>query len=653
MGWKPKLTPGLYNLDEYEKIAGVTIKVFHEAPMLGERVAAGRLPPVEERLPENPLVMEPWEKIGKYGGTLRYCEFALEYDHYLRHINDAQLLELAPSPSHHRYNFVGSKVLPGIFEFWQASEDARTFTFRIRKGLKWSDGVPVTTEDVRYTIEDVALNEEITSSLPLLQENHPKWVRWGGRPVKLEIVDDCTFRLKFAKSYGLFVSQLVNWRWASLIRPSHYLKQFHKKYTSWEKLLPLMKERGYKRKEEWGKFYNSLEPPTWDAGPFVPTAYPNVFDYPSLDPWIHISQPKPGEFILERNPYFYKIDPEGSQLPYIDKIHRIFVHNLKEENRKILTGKTDIQCQKLRLSDCPLFMKNRKKGGYKVMLLKAWQDQMLMFWLNLCPNDPVLRKIVQDVRFRQAMSLALNREEIKESIFLGFGRPAQIAPVPGSAYYEEEFEKAYAQYDPDRANRLLDEMGLRWDENHQYRLRPDGKRLTLPLLHYDLTPPASPGAELASKYWKAIGIDVPVKKVDVRCFMELQEANQVVLSVWWLDGANITDPFWYQGFHDTTPKWWQWYITDGKRGTEPIPAAKRVYELRDIIFSTPSEEERIKAGKELFRLQAENLWVIGTVAQTPTPFVYSKRLGNISIAEKKKYYSIVVGEAAEQWFFKK
>ncbi|RLE09006.1 hypothetical protein DRJ00_05285, partial [Candidatus Aerophobetes bacterium] len=408
---------------------------------------------------------------------------------------------------------------------------------------------------------------------------------------------------------------------------------------------------GYKGKDEWGRFYDFMEGYN-SAGGFIPTRMPNVFHYPTLRPWIPVEEPNPGEFILERNPYYYKVDTEGNQLPYIDRLHRSYVTDLEMENMKILSGETDVQCQFLRLTDYPLFKRNEEKGGYKVMPLKAWQDQMLMYIFNLCPKDPVMRKIIQDVRFRRALSLALDREEIKESVFLGFGRIAQIAPLPGSPCYEEEFEKSYVEYDPERANKLLDEMGLKWDENHQYRLRPDGKRLTLPIIYYEVTPTATPGAELAKEYWEAIGIYVPLKQVNGQYYWKLYNANETVASVWWLDGANVTFG-WVSRFSPTTPMWVQWYNTDGKQGIEPLPVAKKVYELSDLYWSVPSEEERIKIEKEIWRLQAENLWVIGTVAETPLPFVYSKRLGNISIAEKKNYYTITVLEAAEQWFFKK
>jgi len=626
-----------YNLDEYEQATGKKI-TFQESPMLRVKVAAGELPSVEQRLPENPVVMEPWEEVGKYGGVLNWVEFTIGDDHYLRHYENVGLMELASSASYNTYNYIGAPIVPGILEFWEQSEDAKTFTFRIRKGLKWSDGVPVTTEDMRYAIEDVVLNKEIYPVTPRLWRNVEE----------VEVVDDYTIRLKFTKAQGLLIGTLARGSYQGAIKPKHYLKQFHTLYTPIEKMEPLMEKKGYS-KDEWGKFYSFMDYCNHQS---LVGKVQNVTIYPVLFPWVVVDEPNPGEYIFERNPYYFKVDTEGNQLPYIDKLHRTLVTNLEVENMKILSGETDVQFQFLKLEDYPLLVENKERGGYEVLPLKCWQDQMLMFWLNLCYKDPVLRDIMQDVRFRQAMSLALNREDISEALFLGFGRPAQIAPLPGSVFYEEEYEKAYIEYDIERANKLLDEMGLKWDENHQYRLRPDGERLIVPLTYYEVTPPSTRGSELASEYWGDIGIDVPVKNAGVGLFWKMQSANEVALSVWWLGGANIVDPYWYGGFQVTTPLWWQWYQTEGEKGVEPVPAAKRAYELHDIILSTSSDEERIEAGKELWRLQAENLWVMGTVASTPSPFVYSKKLGNISVAQEKDYYSITIAEAAEQWFFK-
>ncbi len=632
-----------YNLADYENQAGHKIVSFSEAPALEARVAAGQLPPVEERLPDNPLVLVPWEEPGRYGGDLNYVEYIIDYDHYLRHLNAAPLLELLPEPGTAVSKWINGKPQPGIFERWAMSPDAREFTFSIRKGLKWSDGVPVTTEDVRFGIDDVVLNKELYAVTE-------EWARWGGKLVELEVIDDATFRLRFADSYALFVPRLVVWRWRWIMLPAHYLKPFHRKYTSMEELLPLMEAEGY-QEGDWGRFFNRVASRIGDSGAFIPTRAFNVFDYPSLDPWLNVRQPNPGDFILERNPYYYKVDPQGRQLPYIDRLVRTFVNDLQVEILKVVSGETELQFQQLRLSDYPLFKENEAKGGYRVELLDAVQDYMLIYPLNLNPEDLALRAIVQDVRFRQALSLALNREEIKEVLFLGKGRPAQLAPMPGSPWYEESFARSYAEYDVARANRLLDEMGLSWDSEHRYRLRPDGERLALRIDFYQVTPPAAPGAEMARQYWSAIGIEALVKEVDGQRYWHLRDTNTNQATVWWANGAVPNDKVFIGGLLMTYP-WQEWNASGGVRGEEPPAWVRDLFDNTRLIYSTPSDEVRDTTGKKTFRMLAEKLWVLGTVAETPNPFVYSKRLGNIAVGIERGHYAMTIAEASEQWYFK-
>lgn len=632
-----------YNLDDYQRRTDTVIDSFNEAPLLRKRVQAGGLPPLEKRLPENPLVMIPWEDIGRYGGHLKYTEFTIGYDHYLRHLNESQLVEQVPEPGVAIYKWLDGTVQPGILEYWEQNEEATVFTLRIRKGLKWSDGVKVTTDDVRYCIEDVLFNDAVN---PIL----PEWARWGGTPVLLDVVGTHTFRLTFGKPYGLFISQMIGWRWHQLMLPAHYLKQFHRDYTPLEELLPQMARYGY-AESDWGRFYLTIGGVGQAAGGFVPGRIPNIRDYPTLDPWLHIEQPNPGDYVLERNPYFYKIDPEGRQLPYMDGLRRTFVSDLQVQNLKILASETDLQFQFVRLSDFPLFKRNELKSAYWVIPLPAWQDYMLIFPLNLRPNDPVLRPIMADIRFRQALSLALNREEIKEALFLGFGRPAQLEPLPNSPWYDEAFAGAGVDYDPQQANRLLDEMGLVWDEDQEYRLRPDGKPLTIRIDYYDVTPPAGPGSEMAAAFWEEIGVRTQVRQMDGARYWQLRGANENQVTAWWANGAVPNDFSFIGGFSMSYP-WQQWYQTQGAAGQKPPDWAQKTFRNRDILFSAPDAAERNRAGKEIFRTHSEHLWNIGTVADVPVPVIYSKRLGNIGIAEQRNHYAITVAEAAEQWYFK-
>ena len=633
-----RLPLGQYNMDEYLRLTGAEI-VFSESPYL----AGMGLPPIEDRLPENPVVMETWMEDGKYGGTLTWTEYTIDHGHYLRHLNAVKLMEIAPSASNHRYNFVGAEIQPSILESWEQNDAATEFTFRIRKGLKWSDGAPVTTEDVRYTFEDNYFNEEITPNLP-------SWARWGGEPVRLSIIDDYTFSVAFAKPYGLFLSELTGQPAGRFMRPSHYMKQFHKEYTDLDEIVPVMQEQGYSA-EEWGKFYNSFDVASTDAANHIPTRFPNAIEAPSLHPWHVTEEPNPGEFILERNPYFFKIDPTGKQLPYIDRGHRIFVTDLEVMTAKIVAGETDLQFQFIRLGDFPLFKSNEERGGYRTMALPAWQDQLLIYFASLTPEDQVYAEVVQDKRFRQAVSMAIDRSEVKKSVFLDFGREAQYAPPKGSDVWEQYMDDAYVRYDVDAANALLDEMGLAWDDKQEYRLLPDGRRLAIPFTYYEVTPTATPGAELFPEFMKPIGIDTQIKQVDGRLYWSQNRAAEIHFADWWLpvQYMHIYGPAF---FSVTAFGWHNWINTGGEAGDEPPDEVKRLYELKEIMQSTGDPAERQSAHKEIWESQAENVWVIGTVAAAPVPFVYNVNLGNVGIAEEQGYYSVVVGDAAEQWYWK-
>lgn len=631
-----------FNLSDYAREYGASISEYNEAPMLAEMVERGELPPVEERLPDNPVVSIPLMEIGRYGGELHWVEYTIDYDHYLRHMNQVSLLELVPAKGTARYKWMGGEIMPGVFEGWTVSDDATTYTFMIRRGLKWSDGEPVTSEDIRYCIEDVLLHEELTPVIP-------SWLNFSGQRTRFAVVDDYTIRLTFAKPYGFFLPQMVNWAWDTMIRPAHYLKQFHKDYTRLSDLKALIEEDEF-QEDEWSRWYLTIDG-NRSNGEYQ-RRVAKYRDMPVLQPYVWEREPQQGDFIMVRNPYFYKIDPAGNQLPYIDRLSRSLVTDLEVENLKVMSGETDIQCQFLRLSDYPLFVQNKEKGGYEVMALPAWQDQLLIFPFNLDPADEVMAEIIRDKRFRQALSLALDREEFKKSIFLDFGTPSAFAPVSGSPWYKDELRDAYADHNVARANELLDEMGLKWDAKEEYRLRPDGQRLVLPIDYYDVTPPATPGGELAREFWREIGVDAQVKQVNGQYYWQLRGANETVGTIWWANGLSPADTV-FVGSFLMTPSWWDWFNSRGEKGTEPQdPAAIELMELYWEIEAATSEEERVRLGIEMFENHAENVWVVGTVADAPVPFVYNKDLGNISVAKDRSYYTISVLELSEQFYWK-
>ena len=632
-----------FNLADYEAEYGMTLSTFSESPMLAEMVAAGMLPPVEERLPDNPVVQIPLEDIGKYGGNLHWVEYTIDYDHYIRHLNETNLLELRPAKGTARYKWMGGEIMPGVYETWSKSDDSKTFEFTLRQGLKWSDGEAVTTEDIQFYIEDVLRNEEVTPTAP-------SWLNYRGQPTVFEVVDEQTVRFVFGEPNGFFLPQMVNWAWSSHLRPAHYFKQYHTGFTDIAELMPLMAKEEFTAAEDWGRWFSGIQNNV--TGGSYSRRTPDYRAMPVLQPYAWDSEPQQGEFIMMRNPYFYKVDPEGNQLPYIDSISRSLVTDIEVENLKIISGETDMQGQFIRLSDYPMFSQNQEAGNYHLMALPAWQDQLLIFPFNFDPADPVLGEIIRDKRFRQALSLAVDREEVKKSIFLDFGVPSAFAPVAGSAWYKDEFRDAYAEFDLEKANTLLDDMGLEWDANNEFRLRPDGERLVLPIDYYDVTPPATPGGELIREFWVEIGVDTKVEQVNGQFYWQKRGANETVGTIWWANGLSPADAVFVSSFL-MTPSWWTWYNAQGTDGTEPQdPEAVRLVELFWDLQTATTEEEQVRLGIEIFESHQENVWNIGTVASAPQPFVYNQGLGNIAVAEDREYYHISLMELSEQFYWK-
>jgi len=285
------------------------------------------------------------------------------------------------------------------------------------------------------------------------------------------------------------------------------------------------------------------------------------------------------------------------------------------------------------------------------MLLPYWRGFPNIIVLNyILPDDPVLSKLLQDLRFRQALSIAINRDEMRKALYLNLGASVQHAPPPSSPWYEPEFESASAQFDPTQANKLLDDMGLKWDANHEYRLRPDGQRLTL---RCEYNTPFTAEGEMIQSYWRDIGVNLDLKFLDSSVFGPLYSAGNVQLTLRWSNEPEPTDNGYFAHPARITGNTWDlWIRSGGQSGIEPPDWVKQVYVDRDLLFSTPDVAERIAVGKKIAAAHAKYLWNIGMAGHIPVPVVYNKNLGNVAIAEKLGVFSMTAMEAEAQWYFK-
>ena len=457
---------------------------YSESPMLTELVKAGKLPPLEERLPKEPLVVKPGSLIveadlpnwtpGKYGGTLRSAH---SVPNWAPDIFMAQIENLLAAPG---IGIIG--LQPNLVQDYKVSDDNKTFTFFMREGLKWSDGQPVTTEDVQFAYEDILLNEKLTPSFPqkFRDAGNP-----DGKPMKLEVEGPYQFRITFGESYGGFLREMAIKGWQAytdLFKPKHILKDFHVTYTSMEKLKPMLDEK--KLGEEWWTLFNQKDCVNWEL------TNPDCVGFPTLYPWMSVKGPGSGTLLWERNPYYFKVDTEGKQLPYIDKIISQQSENVEAVNLRVLAGEVDFLRESTALVKVPLYKENQQKIDINVQLLDMHVGSTVLF-LNLNYSDTNWTKVVNDLRFRKAVNLAIPRKEIIETIYFEYATPPTT--VSGETNLDE-------------AKKLLDEMGLDKLDADGFRLGPDGKTFVIPIEHGAHAPDIAPASELVAEGLKTVGL---------------------------------------------------------------------------------------------------------------------------------------------------
>jgi peptide/nickel transport system substrate-binding protein len=614
---------------EKEKVVKETVEVARvserQSPMFQELVIAGELPPLEERLPVVPAtcVDVPADEIdleiGKHGGACRMTHTGPQSDPYVFCMNNESLLR---GPG-----LTGDDLQGNICKGFQVTDNATVFTFYMREGLKWSDGEPLTTEDVRFAYEDCLMNTDITPGFP-------QWMRSAnkptGEPMKLDVMDDYTFRIVFAETYGGFPVQVAinGWRgYFELIKPLHYAQQYHVKYTPLDKLEPLIQEAGFE-KGEWGRLFNAKNPSQWD---FYQARF---LGFPKLNPWI-TSDPTTQAIIMERNPYYFKVDAEGNQLPYMDKINSQLVQDAQIAVMKIISGEVDFVsggAQGAAVKDIPVLKENEAKGGYNVVL----QDMHVTpvdIYINHTHEDPVWRQLVRDVRFRQALNYAINRQEIIEAIYNGFADPAQ--------------ESADGTYDPDKANQLLDEMGLNKRDADGFRLGPDGNAFEIPFESGGQAPDISPVTEMLVEFWKEVGVNASMKTIEGGLWAERNAANELKATVYWGLLQNVWWASWSANANLWGRLWWQWISSGGEQGEEPPEEVKRFHELMDEVYVVSPDERKVMH-KEYVQLLHDNLFFIVIVENAKYPTVASKKMGNVPHSG----FAINASFSGEQFFYR-
>ena len=601
------------------------------------------LPPVAERLPKEPKltneipVDQLTYEIGNFGGTMRFVTSAVEWD--------ADVFVMTNEPLLNTPGILGKEITGNILKGYKASDDQKSFTFFMREGLRWSDGEPVTMEDVRFTVEDFIFNEELTPAFP-------NWMKAAGKrdgaPFKFEIVDDWTFKITFTESYGGFPMHLAIQGWkgyTEFLKPSHFLKPYHKKYAKSEAALkefiaPLaLKYNFADDAKQWANVFNKVDITNWENTNSASIGFPRLY------PWLFNSKTETVATFV-RNPYYFKVDTAGNQLPYVDTLQSTLVEDIEMVTLKTIAGEVDFSRESASLIKMPLYRENEAKGGYKALLFNMHVTPTDIL-INETFKDPTWKLVSQDVRFRKALSLAINRDELIDSIYYGFAEPGKIQDPT---------------YDVAAASALLDEMGMKKGANGM-RTAPDGKKFSFLIEVGAEAPDIVPYSELLVEFWRAVGLDASMKRLEQSLVGNKVAANEMQIRVIWTH-----TPLWYMqdwGFDGIGRSWNVWKTNiksaeitnkDGSKSTievkgeEPPATIKELYALSDSLLQVSIEEAVNVVLPKIKKSMADNYWYIVALENIKQPLIVNAKLGNIP---SSNCVAIAADFSGEQFFYKK
>lgn len=580
-----------------------------EPDSLKAQVEAGTLPPMAERLPKVPRVvplsgaeLSP----GRYGGTIRMLIGGQRDIRYMPIICYSRLIGYDL-----KFNFQ-----PDILERFEVVEE-RIFTFHLRPGHRWSDGSPFTTEDFRYTWEDMFHDKK------LYKGGIPTVLRVNGKDPVFEVLDDVTVRYTWEDPNPDFLAELASPVATRIMYPAAYLKQFHRKYQTKEKLEELMKQNGV---QEWVALHQKMSRSVRPENP----------DLPTLDAWVNRTAPPSGQFIFDRNPYYHRVDEKGQQLPYVNR----FVLGAGSGDliaAKTGTGESDLQFNNLDFADYTFLKTAEKRFPIKVDLWKRTQGSRIALMPNLNCKDPVWNKLLRDVRVRRAMSLAINRDEINKAVFFGLAQPSANTVLPESPLFKPEYRDAYALYDVAQANALLQEAGMVRDGAHGIRTLPDGRPATLIIETTGDSGFDSDVLELITDQWYKIGIRVFVHVAHRELFRRRITGGETVMAVWMgLDNAIPTADMSPRELAPTSddqiywPLWGLHTLSGGGDGHAPdLREAKALLDLFYEWRRSDTLEERTAIWHQMLSLFTQQVFTIGIVNGGLQPVVRSKRLRNL------------------------
>ena len=581
-----------------------TSSFYNEAPQLATLVESGELPAVDERLPINPMIITPVEEIGVYGGTWQRG--------LVGNTDHANILRIVGYENLMRWNENWTGVVPNVAHSVDINDDTTEYTFHLREGLRWSDGMPFTADDIMFWYDAIYSHPSFATA---------EQVKLFGprEEFSVEKIDLYTVVFKFNQPNGIFLQDLAQPTAADPTSlPKHYLQQFHVDYNpdidlliaeagveTWVELMELnvgeISERSVDRLSRW----TNSDLPTLHAWVFDGIGYSAEVD----------------EVTLVRNPYYWKVDPDGNQLPYIDQVVFTKFAEPGDLVDEALAGRIDMQLRHIATDEYrTMFEENAESGDYRFVRTISDFVNTVVLYLNQNHEDPVLREIFGNKDFRIALSHAINRQAAIDDIFDGNGTPYQVAPAPSSPHYQEQLATQYLTYDVELANEYLDGIGYDERDAEGYRLGPDGKRISFEII---TVPEVSDRNELLEKHiipaWQAIGLDVELSVIG-RLEWEASLADNTHDAAAWLAAGGldvILDPrnYFPVNYESSYAVRWGYWASNpnNELAEEPPDIVKRQIDLYNQIRTTNDTDIQQDLMGEILAIAADQFYVIGIV----------------------------------------
>jgi peptide/nickel transport system substrate-binding protein len=601
------------------------------------------LPSLADRIPAEPLVMVPYDSVGKYGGTLDVLSNATEAGTSdflsVRHVNLV------------RFSDDLQTIVPNIAKSWEWNSDFTKLTFHLRKGHKWSDGAPFTSADVKFYHDNLMLDTNIF-------EKPKDYITVGGKTMTVDAPDATTvvFNLPSPKP-GLLAHFATSY--AQGFQPKHFLGQFHPainadadKYAQ-----SLGFENGY---DAIKAYYGNSD---WTDTPSPLLSRPTIAGnlpqpvIPTLESHIYVTDTTEGRRLVA-NPYFHQVDTTGQQLPYISEQSEVYKNDNEVRLLSIINGDVDYKAQSLQLASAPALLDGQASGNYTVDLRP--EITLGVFGFNVTHEDEDKRAVFSDVRFREAMSIAINRDELNEVGFFGQGVPQQyIGFSPKPAFVSDKWQTYKTEFDASGAKALLDSMGMKDTDGDGFREMPSGGKLVLNL-NFATQGIAGQTVELVSQYWADVGIQSVVKEVTPDEYRSAQSSNKLDVVMWRKSQPLAivlgNNELWVPPFENyfgvrNGMLWAEWVDSNGTKGVEPPAFVKElIADVNAFQSADQASAEFATLGEKMVKNMVESMMFIGTV-KAPAPMIHHNNLKNFTSFKTHSYeYYRTYPYRATQWW---